>query len=144
MTSMFEPVNSTPHVIILTQNGCTRCKLVKRQLAKSNIVTLEVNIDTDVDNPELVRESLRNALPITEMPVVIAYNVYNSGPALFSGAGLDQLRALIRQWKAIDGTCHSQLSDTDYHQLIKQLNECTNQLPSAIAQLNSDGTLTPF
>ena len=78
------------------------------------------------------------------MPVVIAYNIYNSGPVLFSGAALDQLRALTRQWEAIDGTSHSELSDIDYRQLISQLNERTDQLPSAIAQLNSDGTLTPF
>ena len=90
MTSMFEPVNSTPHVVVLTQNGCGRCKLVKRQLAKANIATLEVNIDTALENPELTRESLREVLPITEMPVIIAYNIYNSGPVLFSGAALDR------------------------------------------------------
>lgn len=144
MTSMFEPVNDTSHVVILTQNGCQRCGLVKRQLAKANIATLEVNIDTALENPELTRESLREMLPITEMPVVIAYNIYNSGPVLFSGAALDQLRMLTHQWKAIDGTAHAQLSDTDYRQLIDQLNERTDQLPSAIAQLGSDGTLTPF
>lgn len=144
MTSMFEPVNDTPHVIVLTQNGCQRCGLVKRQLAKANIATVEINIDRALPMPDLTRELLRELLPVTEMPITIAYNIYGSDPVLFSGAALDQLRMLTRQWETIDGTHHSQLSGNEDVDFVMQLNGNTAELPSHIAQLNSDGTLTPF